>query len=132
MGVDIIEASGQATGRTGNADDMFPTGATRYIPYTFYPILNITEDGNGIISFQFMSGGEGQQPVEILPDITSAIENTEENTIEREIIAIHSITGQSIASTDVTTLPAGIYLITMKNKNANSTLQTKKIFVKKI
>lgn len=71
MGVDMIEAGG--TGDYSNKKDLFPNGAKSYMPYSNYPITNITSTSR-IIYFDFMGG-------------SSALENTEaENTLNKRII----------------------------------------------
>lgn len=130
MGIDIIEAA-PATGIKAQASDLYPAGNNRCVPYTFYPLLNIEEDSQGIITFQFMNGGD-DAPVEITDQQTTGIDNIPSHDNDSEIVAIHTITGQNTGIKDITRLTQGIYIITTKNKNANSTLQTKKIYVKKI
>ena len=130
MGIDIIEAA-PATGIKAQASDLYPAGNNMCVPYTFYPLLNIEEDSQGIITFQFMNGGD-DAPVEITDQQTTGIDNIPSHDNDSEIVAIHTITGQNTGIKDITRLTQGIYIITTKNKNANSTLQTKKIYVKKI
>ncbi|MBQ9439160.1 MAG: M6 family metalloprotease domain-containing protein [Paludibacteraceae bacterium] len=55
MGVDIIEAKSNKTGES-YASDLFPTGATKYSPYTKYPITEITQLSDGRVAFKFMGG----------------------------------------------------------------------------
>lgn len=60
MGVDIIEADGQApeypdAGWYGRPEDAFPTGADSYEGITGYPLTDI-KDKDGVIAFKFMGG----------------------------------------------------------------------------
>ena len=59
MGVDIIEANGK-TSQTGRSTDLYPAGANMVTPYENYPLTNIAESEDGIITFDFMSGGNGK------------------------------------------------------------------------
>ena len=72
MGVDLIEADGNAVKATGDdadytsgyfgkATDAFPAGATSYTKITNRSITDIKEN-NGIISFKFMGGANGETP----------------------------------------------------------------------
>lgn len=109
MGVDIMEARTN-TGYYGQGTDAFPAGATKYTPYANYPITNIKEN-KGIITFDFMGGGN--------------IFNTDlENTVQEEtVLAIYNIMGQAVATTDLSQLEQGIYIV-------KTTLGTKKIAVR--
>ncbi len=82
QGVDLIEADGKApnhaydsdgytlnNGYYGKAKDVFPAGADKYVPYTGYPIENITETA-GVIAFDFMGGG-GEEVTGVSLNITS-------------------------------------------------------------
>lgn len=59
MGIDIIEADGLKSNLStsnwyGKPGDCFPIGATKFTPYSAYPITQITQEGNGDIQFVFM------------------------------------------------------------------------------
>lgn len=88
MGVDIIEADGQAprlqygndgypkdNGNNGKPGDLFPTGNTSYTNITNRSITDIKES-NGSISFKFMGGEDGSETPEP-PVTTSYISVTE-------------------------------------------------------
>ncbi len=114
--VDIIEADGKSdyNARTayGKPGDAFPTGSNKYTAFT-YPITNIKEE-NGLITFDFMGGGE----LNVLDDIENILPE------EEKIIAIYSVLGQLQGTTDVTQLTPGLYVI-------KTTHSTKKIHVMK-
>lgn len=102
MGVDIIEATpNTSTSKKGDkATDLYPTGATFFTPYDDYPLTNITETEYGVISFDFMGGGQ-----EII------ISNIEDIDNEEHIVAIYDILGHYIQGNSLENLPKGIYII---------------------
>ncbi len=107
MGVDIMEADGKApsyngtdNGYFGKPEDAFPAGATSYTPFSNYPITNI-EENDGVITFDFMGGGEKN----ILDDIDNIEMGNE------EILAIYNLLGQRQPTTDIHNLNSGIYII---------------------
>ncbi len=114
--VDLIEANGNAPDYSqGKASDLFPKGNTSYTPYTDYPITNIKEievDGNNIIVFDFMGGGDS---------LDLATENIFEQ--EERVVAIYNIVGQLQSTTEMTQLPQGYYVV-CTNKRA------RKLFVR--
>ncbi len=123
MGVDIIEAGGQKADKKSSPDDLFPTGASKYVPYTFYPVLDIEENEDGIITFRFMSGGNADEPVEITDStiisdiglITLPISDYS------KIDTIYTIAGQillnSPTKTAILNLPHGIYIAVMSDQS---------------
>lgn len=118
MGIDMIEAGGNTKKNDDTQLDLFPAGATSYVPYVFYPVLDIAEDADGIISFRFMSGSEGRQPVEIIGDLpTDLINIRSESLSESDIISIYSISGQRLQTNSINSLPHGMYIITTQNGN---------------
>lgn len=99
QGVDLIEAGGTPTSyRQGKTSDAFPRGATDYTEITNYPITDITESisDNGLIAFNFM----GSTPVE---NVWS-----DEND---PIIAVFNTLGQLQTTTDLQSLPRGLYIV---------------------
>lgn len=64
LGIDLQEADGWAPTFSenygiwyeGKPGDAFPEGATNFTPYSQYPITNIEEDEDGVITFKFMGG----------------------------------------------------------------------------
>ncbi len=102
--VDIIEADGKSgysrNWANGKPGDAFPTGAQEYKPFTNYPITNITEE-NGIITFDFMGGGE-ENVLDGIEDIFPE---------EEKIIAIYNLLGQPQTTTELSELTQGIYII---------------------
>lgn len=121
MGVDIIEAGGKTKEYKGSDDDLFPAGAVKYVPYTFYPVLDIEESEDGIIMFRFMSGGNADEPIEINDSIFTDLKNTSADLLDYDAIdAIYSIDGQIIltspSKTAIQSLQHGIYIAVMKNR----------------
>ena len=128
MGVDMIEAGGNKSTKYDYPEDLFPAGANRYIPYTFYPILNIEERSDSSIHFQFMSGGE---EITINDSIKTAVSshmsqrlfsiNNQQLSIAPEYdgnIILLNMSGQIIYSgnTHQHTLQHGIYLLLIEDK----------------
>ncbi len=95
MGVDLIEAMDAAVDY-GQASDLFPEGATKYLQIANHPIENITEV-NGIIHFKHQ-GGKDETDVENV---------TNENAIH----AIYNVLGQKQTTIDVEQLPRGTYIV---------------------
>lgn len=106
MGVDLVEANGNApqygsNGYDGKTTDAFPAGGTSYTPYAKYPITNVAET-NGVITFDFMGGGQNI-------DIT-AIENVVCNA-EEHIVAVYNMLGQLQGTTNLDNLERGLYIV---------------------
>ncbi len=101
--VDLIEADGQDDPSKyyyGKANDAFPHGATEYTMFNKYPLTNITEK-DGIISFDFMGGGE-----------ENVLNNLEDmQVVDEQILAIYNLFGQQQPTTDISSLTSGIYII---------------------
>ncbi len=133
MGVDIIEADGEAPAYSGYLDgyfgkltDAFPHGATEYTPSYYaagtgdnvfdnYPLTQIVEEG-GQITFDFMGGGTPTNLKD--PNAVSDIVLGEE-----EVVAIYNLLGQLQQTTDINELTSGIYII-------KTTHTTKKVSIR--
>ena len=97
MGVDLIEASGKA-GKSGNATDLFPTGAKTYTKIADHAIEAI-EEVDGVIKFKYKGGVENPN---------TAIEDVKKTS---DIIAIYNILGQKQTTTDIEVLTTGTYIV---------------------
>lgn len=110
MRIDMIEAKTNNTWY-GKATDAYPRGGNSFTPYANYYFRNIAEE-NGIITFDFAGGGE-----EILLDVASISET------EEQILAIYNIMGQNAGSTELSTLPQGLYIV-------KTNTGTKKVYIR--
>ena len=109
MGVDLIEADGQAptygqNGYDGKAKDLFPAGATKYTKIENHAIEEIAET-NGVIKFKYKGGVEEPE---------TAVENT---VAKEEVIAVYNILGQKQMTTDIESLPHGTYVVVTSKGN---------------
>ena len=109
MGVDLIEADGQAptygqNGYDGKAKDLFPAGATKYTKIANHAIEEIAET-NGVIKFKYKGGVEEPE---------TAVENT---VAKEEVIAVYNILGQKQMTTDIESLPHGTYVVVTSKGN---------------
>lgn len=113
MGLDIIEADGIATRATysGKQGDCFPyNDVDFYTPYEQYPITRIKEEESGIITFDFMGGGDHISSL--------AIEEAEEMYGEdfTEIVAIYDATGHKVMTEQpFNDLTPGLYIVSVTN-----------------
>ena len=105
MGVDLIEADGQAptydyynpnNGYDGKATDLFPAGATKYTKIANHTIEEIIET-NGVIKFKYKGGV-----------VETAVDDIASN---EAIMAIYNILGQKQPTTNVNELSRGTYVI---------------------
>ena len=124
MGVDIIEAAVDSTKKNGSLVNLYPHGATSYVPSVFYPVLDIAEN-EGVITFRFMSGSEGREPVEITGITPTGIEDT---SSKEQIISVTDINGREICISGnrhengispiiLSDLPHGVYIIKTQNQS---------------
>ena len=97
MGVDLIEASGKA-GKSGNATDLFPTGARQYLGITDH-YMEAIEENDGVIKFKYKGGIENPE---------TAVEDVE---MTSDIIAIYNILGQKQTTTNIEDLTTGTYIV---------------------
>jgi hypothetical protein len=95
MGVDLIEADGDANEIYAKETDLFPAGATEYKGIEKHWIENIVE-ADSIIYFDYKADETG-------------IENHVK--IEECIMAIYNILGQKLATTEIDMLPSGTYVV---------------------
>lgn len=103
MGVDLIEADGKApnysarnpeNGYFGKAGDLFPAGADYYEGITAHPIRNIREE-DGVITFTYGT--------------PTAVNDAE--TPSAEVLAIYTVLGQRMETTDTRSLASGTYIL---------------------
>lgn len=111
MHVDMIEATTNNDLEYGYPTDAFPAGGNSFTINQQYYFRNIAEE-NGIITFDFAGGGE-----EILLDVASIPET------EEQILAIYNIMGQNAGSTELSTLPQGLYIV-------KTNTSTKKVYIR--
>lgn len=95
MGVDLIEADGDANEIYAKETDLFPAGATEYKGIENHWIENIVE-ADSIIYFDYKADETG-------------IENHVK--IEECVMAIYNILGQKLATTEIDMLPSGTYVV---------------------
>lgn len=104
MGVDLIEADGDApnyssndydNGYYGKTTDLFPAGATSYSGIKNHTISNITE-GKGVIYFSYEPSAT---PVENISGTS------------QQILSIYNILGQRMTTTNIQELTCGTYII---------------------
>ena len=97
MGVDLIEASGKA-GKSGNATDLFPAGASQYLGITDH-YMEVIEENDGVITFKYKGGIEN--PETAVEDVTMA----------EDVVAIYNILGQKQTTTNIEDLTTGTYIV---------------------
>ncbi len=125
MGVDIIEAAVDSMRQTGSLVNLYPHGATSYVPSVLYPILDIAEN-EGVITFRFMSGSEGREPVEIIGTASTGTDKI--FSPQEQIISITDLNGKKICTSGVgqerdispsilSELPHGVYIISTETQS---------------
>jgi hypothetical protein len=105
MGVDLIEADGEVPsksnkGYNGKASDLFPTGASEYLDIIDRPIRDI-DDRDGVVSFLYK--------------LATSVDEVEKEA--EKVVAIYTILGQKQETTDVESLPHGIYVVVTSTGN---------------
>jgi len=95
MGVDLIEADGNASEIFAKATDLFPAGATEYKGIENHWLENIVEE-KCVIYFDYKADETG-------------VEN--QMRVEERIVAIYNILGQKLSTTEIDMLPSGTYVV---------------------
>lgn len=115
-GYEIIEADGKepergTEGWEGKQGDVFPYGdVNSFTPFDDYPITQIKQSEDGLISFNFKGGNDF--PSTVVKETALDLYGSDYT----EIVGVYDVTGKLVTTeTPLNTLPQGVYIVAVSN-----------------